>query len=512
MDLEVPELPVGYAALLRRFGLPALWTPRTSYLRAGAKREEHRADGSLRVGYPRAYDPGDETVEHLVFAVRHEGIDLRVLRAVFAEMPGVALRDAVHAQPTSQPLRRLWFLYEWLLERDLDLPDLTQGNYVPLFDPEQFVTGPARNSRRHRVRANGLGARAAMCPVVRRTPAIARQVAEAPALDARARALLDAVPAAVLWRATAFLYDRETRSSYAIERESPREGRVERFVRALREAGEARPMSRELLVRLQNAIVDDAFAETGARVEQNWVGRARADFSEEVFLLPPTPAALPGLLDAWIEFANHLTRSDDNPVPPVVGAAVLAFVFVYLHPFIDGNGRIHRWLIHWAMARRGFGPKGTVLPISAAILRDPARYDEVLDAVSRPIREHVRYAFRGASLEILDEHGDLFRHLDVTAHAEALGDWLARTVERELVDEVRFIERFDAAVAAMRAVREMPDRQERLFIQCVVQNQGRLARHKRDLFPELADLEVTALEDEVRAAFDLPPARGTVAG
>jgi hypothetical protein len=43
-------------------------------------------------------------------------------------------------------------------------------------------------------------------------------------------------------------------------------------------------------------------------------------------------------------------------VDPVVAAAILAFGFVYIHPFEDGNGRIHRYLIHHVLAD---GPVGT---------------------------------------------------------------------------------------------------------------------------------------------------------
>lgn len=503
MAIEGDEVPVGYAVLLRRFSLPALWLARTSAVGAGATREEHRPDGHTHVRYPRAYDPGDATVDHLVFALKYEGVDLRVMCAVLAAMPARELSDALRAQPTSQYLRRLWFLYEWILDARLDLPDLTQGNYVPLLDPARHVTGVAWNSRRHRVRRNTLSPSATMCPMVSRTPLLARQIEDAPRLDAQARALLEGTPPAVLWRATAYLFDKETRSTYAIERETPREGRAERFVRALREAREAPRMTRALLVRVQNAIVDERYAEPRLRAEQNWVGRSSVDFREEVFLLPPVPEALPELVDAWIELANHLTRADDNPVPPVVGAAVLAFGFVYLHPFHDGNGRLHRWLIHWALARRGFVPRGVVLPISAAILRDPLRYDAVLERVSRPIRESVPYEFRGRELALLEDHRALFRHLDLTPHAEALGEWFARTVERELAEEVRFIERFDRAVEGMRAVRELPDRRERLFVQLVVQNAGRLSARKRAQFAELDDDEIASLEAAVREGFEL---------
>lgn len=503
-DPMVGERPFGYAALIARFSLPDRGLIHASYLRTAGMLETRLADGSVRVGYTRQYDPGDRTIDHLVFALKYDGIDLYVLRGVFAEMSTEEITEAIRAQPTGQYLRRLWFLYEWLLGRRLDVDDLTRGNYVPLFDPEAYVVASGHNSRRHRVVVNALGP-ASLCPVVRRTQTLSRQIEEAPRLAAAAKDFLDGVPAETLWRATAYLYDKETRSSYAIEHEEPREGRVERFVRMLREARAAEPMSRALLVRVQNAIVEAGYTEPRERDGQNWVGRASAGFKEEVFLVPPTAASLPGLLDAWIELANTLTRPGENPVPPVVAAGVVSFLFVYLHPFFDGNGRLHRWLMHWALARRSFGPQGVVLPVSAAILRDAARYDDVLDSVSRPIRALARYEFRDKKLVVTDDHADLFRHLDLTAHAEALFGWIARVVEHELRDEVDFIGRFDRAVEGIRATREMPDRAERLFIRYVVQNHGVLSKRKREQFEELSDAELAAMERAVCDAFDLKP-------
>ena len=308
------------------------------------------------------------------------------------------------------------------------------------------------------------------------------------------------MPAATLWRATAWLYDKETRSSYAIEREAPKPGRAERFVAVLRDAWRAEPMSRALLVRVQNAIVEADYAERGERAKQNWVGRTTATFDEEVYLVPPTPAALPALLDAWVELANRLTEADCE-APPVVAAAALSFAFVYLHPFLDGNGRVHRWLVHWALARRGFGPRDVVLPVSAAILHDMGGYHALLERVSEPVRRAARYELRPGGLAVLDDHADLFRHLDLTAHAEALHAWLAQTVDREMPEEVAFLARYDRAVAALRAVRELPDRRERLFLQCVTQNGGRVSKAKRALFEEVPDGELARMEAAVWEAF-----------
>lgn len=41
----------------------------------------------MRAEYPRKYEHGDTTLDHLVFALKYDGIDLRVLRAVLAAMP-----------------------------------------------------------------------------------------------------------------------------------------------------------------------------------------------------------------------------------------------------------------------------------------------------------------------------------------------------------------------------------------------------------------------------------------
>ena len=41
---------------------------------------------------------------------------------------------------------------------------------------------------------------------------------------------------------------------------------------------------------------------------------------------------------------------------------------MFIHPFLDGNGRLHRYLIREELSVLGFTPKGIVLPVSAFIL------------------------------------------------------------------------------------------------------------------------------------------------
>ncbi|WP_436245878.1 Fic family protein [Mesorhizobium amorphae] len=46
----------------------------------------------------------------------------------------------------------------------------------------------------------------------------------------------------------------------------------------------------------------------------------------------------------------------------VVAAAIFAFGFVYIHPFEDGNGRIHRYLIHHVLAMHRFNRREWCFP------------------------------------------------------------------------------------------------------------------------------------------------------
>lgn len=58
--------------------------------------------------------------------------------------------------------------------------------------------------------------------------------------------------------------------------------------------------------------------------------------------MPPAPELCQELMEELMAFANLPEREVD----PLVAAAVTAFGFVFLHPFMDGNGRLSRYLIH----------------------------------------------------------------------------------------------------------------------------------------------------------------------
>src|SRR5208282_5279892 len=120
----------------------------------------------------KRYWPGDTFAGHLTFALRHEDLDLLIIRRVFEAVSPGTMETFIRAAPSGNTARRAWFLYETLTRRTLDLPDAPQAGAVDVLDPKAYFTGRPRLSRRHRVRDNLLGT-ARFCPVIRRTKMLA---------------------------------------------------------------------------------------------------------------------------------------------------------------------------------------------------------------------------------------------------------------------------------------------------------------------------------------------------
>jgi len=495
--------PVGYAALIRQFELTCLPYWHVGFISTAHKRETHHLpDKRVVEAYPpgrRPTTPG--AVGHLVFAIRHEGVSLEILKATFERMDPDELTAAVRDKPTSEYLRRLWFFYEWLLDRRLDLPDITSGRYTHAFPPDAYITHPnPTRSRRHYVWNNGLGS-AEWCPIVRRAGLPDASAVEA--LAAKLATSLQEVDDDLLARAVAYLYTKETKSSYLIEREEPGITRQERFVALLRSADAHGPPTAKDLVHLQQVTVDPRFAENGWRDDEVYVGETLPDFSERVHYVAPKANNVSAMMDACLAMAADLANPLAVAPDPVTAAAIISFSFVYIHPFSDGNGRLHRFLIHQVLSLRGFTPRGAVLPISTVILKDRRGYDDCLEHISRPLLELLSYELDGDGvMTIHGETADHYRYLDLTDQVACLHAWVERTITDELETELRLLEQWDQVTARMMEIADLPDRKRDLFIRCCRQNGGQLSETKRrNQFSELTDAEIEALTAALSEVF-----------
>lgn len=485
--------PIGHQWLRRELGLQVPAPAVESFVVQGARRTAVHGSRTLEF-YPRQYAPEATVVSHLRFALRHEPLDIGVLVAALKVLDPAELEAWVRAEPTGAYSRKAWFFYEVFTRKTLDLEDARTGNYVEALDAERHIVGERRNSARHRVIDNLLGG-PGLCPIVRRTARLTEQMGLL--INEEARILVESYDPVILARAVNYLYTKETRSSFAIEGETPSAGRTDRFVAALKAAPAFAP-NKAALIQLQGDIVDPRYAASDWRNFQNFVGETVGGYREEIHFICPRPQDVPRLMDAWMALT---ARVMSEGVDPVVAAAVISFAFVFIHPFVDGNGRIHRFLMHHVLAKRGYSPEGVIFPLSAAILRDGRSYDQVLESFSKPIFDFISWRWTSEQeIAVANDTGDLYRYFDATAFAEYLYDRVADTVRRDLKDELGFVAVFDHAFTAVREIVDMPDQRVSLFVRLCMQNGGCLSGAKRQHFSELTDDEIALMEKQVQQA------------
>lgn len=495
--LDVPDqaAPAGYAWLVSQYGLSVMPNYRWSFLGRVGGRQSIQEQGITWETFPLDYQP-ENLPGHIAFALKYDGINLEILRACFEELPEddrSLIAAWVRGRPTGTWPRRCWYLYELLSGRRLEVPDAVQGNYLPLLDPLVYFSGPPRRSPRHRVLDNLLGDRD-FSPLVRRTAEL--EAFGRRGLSAQITATLEGYSPDILQRAVSWLYTKETRSSFEIEREQPSTDRLRRFIAVLQQAPRWPALSPEELVRLQNLIVTDRrFQDVGYREIQNYVG---GPGPRDVHFVSPRPEDLPALMDGWLGLVRRLEESEGDAV---VAAAVVAFAFVFLHPFDDGNGRIHRFLIHYLLARKGFTPKDMIVPVSATILARPAEYDAALERFSRPLLERTVYEMGSdGTLEVLNKTIGFFRYFDATAMTEALYGWLSETIEKELPKEMAFVALYREVRQRLVEVVDLPDRLAEPLVARCLENGGTLSNHRRKTtFPMLTDAEVEGVARLIEA-------------
>lgn len=359
---------------------------------------------------------------------------------------------------------------------------MKQGNYVDLLDTEKYYTAQPLQIQRQRIRMNLPGS-LHFSPLIRKTDTLVRF--EKKKLNEKCQEILSRYPAELISRAVHQLYLGETRSSFQIENEALSPDRERRFKALLEKADTEDYLSTEGLLSLHRQIISDPrFHSAGWRTCQVYIGPDTA-----IDFIPPRPEELEELMSGYLECARRMMASE---IHPVVTAAVLSFAFVYLHPFSDGNGRLHRFLIHHILSRKQFTPPGQIFPVSKVLRDDLRAYKEVLDLISAPLLRLIRYT-QDADGRITVDHpsADLFRFMDLTGAVEFIFRVIEKTLDQELVNALNFLRCYDQATHDLtRLMDGLSGRDVDLFIKCCRQNGCRLAEAKRTkFFPVLTETQ-----------------------
>lgn len=458
-------------------------------------------NGDITETYPPHYAPNPDSLSQLEFHIKYDDLNLDFLKEIFNRLTIDEVTNYIQTKPKGRYERRIGMLFEFLTGEQIPVPDLGKENYIDLLDKDKYVTGRVSKIARWNINNNLLGNRD-FCPIIRRTKRLES------CLQEDFQKLIEEVtkefPKEIFYRAVNYLYTKETRSSYQIEKEKPSPERVHRFVTLLEKAGE-QPietlLSEKKLTGLQNEIVDPRYAAKRFRDFQNYIGQTAYNFREIVHYICPPPEFINSIMDGLVH-----TAQKSEGVHPVIRATIIAFGFVFAHPFEDGNGRLHRFLIHDTLTRDKLVQKGMIIPVSAHMVNHIKEYDAALEAYSSPLMSKIKYEMKeDSSMAVLNpaEVEAYFRYPDLTEQAIYLARTIKGTITEDIYWEMEFLVKYDEVKAAIQEIVDMPDRNIDMMIKFLHQNKGELAARKRKHFAELTDDEISRMEITFKDIFEI---------
>lgn len=489
-------LLVGYGAIIEAYNL-TMPIPKTLTLISLAQKRKYATVG-WRV-FPVSYTPKDELYNHLVFAIKYEGIDLLFFKKLFEKLEPETIEAWIKNEPISQYSRKIWFLYEWLMQKQLSIPDTKSGNYFTIIDEKiQYGTSKSINSSRHRIK-NNLPGTVDFCPLIYKTPKLEQYISEN--LQEKTNELISNIHNDILLRTSAFLLLKDSKASFTIESEKPVHNRAVRWGKAIGQAGN-KPLSKEELLRLQQIVIENSrFLKMGYRTEGGFIGEHDRTSGEPI---PEHISARSQDVEKLMSgLINTAKKMEEDKFHPILTSAIIAFGFVFIHPFVDGNGRIHRYLIHHLLASMRFTPKGIIFPVSAAILERIEDYRKILESYSQPLLDFIEWEKTPENnINVLNETIDYYRYFDATIQSEFLFECVEYTIKNILPDEIRYIENYDKMKIWLDDNFQMPDKFVALIIRFLGQNNGKLSkRAKEKEFSELTDDEIYEIENHYKSVF-----------
>lgn len=496
---KVPEdgVIVGYGAIIEVFKLAVPIPNKLSFVSSKNRQFENN---EWKV-YPSRYLPDENLYKHLIFALKYEGVDLLAFKKLFEVLSSVEMEEMIQQENLGQYSRRIWFLYEWLTGKKLNIPDLKTGNLVPVIDEKLQYAIDGVSSPRHKV-INNLPGNQDFCPLIRKTEKLEKYIESN--IRKEKSNYLNRVHKDILQRASSFLLLKDSKASFSIEGENPRNNRAARWGIAIGQAGK-NELSIAELNRLQQLVIEnDRFIKMGIRRQQGFIGDRDRTTQEPI---PDHISAkfedLDQLMAGWIQTQKVLTGSR---MDPVLVAAKIAFGFVFIHPFVDGNGRLHRYIIHHILSQTGYTEQGIICPVSASILTHIQDYAKTLESYSHPILNFIDWkASENNNVEILNETIDYYRYFDATAQAEFLFYCVNDTLVNVIPHEVEYLQKYDEFKRFLDNKYEMPDNMISLLVGFLEQGNGQLS--KRSLKKEFSDLtekEVEEIEGKFKAIFNGP--------
>lgn len=482
-------MSVGYAFLVKRLNLSAFPPKRQADVSPAVAQRIDLPDRILIP--PRMAPESDSLVDQVLFALKHEDVNLQILSEALPVLSAQEVRQKIIEKPSSMAVRKLGFLWEAFSSQQIEDISIA-GKYVDLFNPAKYFTGEPRRIQKWRVNFNGIG-NLKFCPWVERTEKLSED--RIVSVFEKARETFDKIPPALVSRAVSWAYLSETRSSFEIEQELPSGSKAERFIKLLKSANILRQIDEDYLCDIQNQVVRSPFDHAYSfRTTQNWLSNSSLDQALGVAYIPPPPDVIDDLMAGFLQAINTMPHS----VNPVAAAAIASFGFVYFHPFLDGNGRISRFLIHQQLAQAGALPKEAILPVSAAMLKHEGEYLRALESFSKPCRERWTVMFGNKPEMTFNGKASLYRFWDATPQTEFLLDMIETALDEHLVEEIQFLKQYDRLDKVVNEAFDIRQNYRDALVAAAVRR-GRLSKNIRKRFADKVDPEAFDFIDHAAA-------------
>lgn len=490
---------IGFTWLQDKLNIQGFRLTHESYIGTTEKTELSSTNTIVRT-FKSKYDVKvDNPMSHLEFALKYDDLNLAFIKEVFLNIGHKIIEGYIKANPNRKYPRIIGFLYELTGGKSIEVK-VTTTNYEDVLDSTRYFTGSITKISKWKVNDNLLGSKE-YCPVIRKTTELS-ELLDWDIKEAIENLKREYSPD-IFKRASYYLYKKESKSSSEIEKEDPPQERMEKFITLIEEAGQKpfeKSLSEEELVRLQNTIVDPRYADKGFRNFQNYIGQTMRDHSQKIHYVCPPPQFVRSLMQGLINIGKKAASTEI-----IIKATIVSFGFVYIHPFEDGNGRIHRFLIHDILVRDGIVPNSTVLPVSAQILTNIGEYDATLELLSKLIERKVKYDINESgelTVHNVKEIEGLYRYPDLTNHTVFLARAIQSTVIKDVPEELYFLQCYDELKRDIQNIVDMPDNKIDRMILFLHQNKGKLANRKRKHYKELSDKEINEMEQAYNQIFE----------
>ena len=422
--------------------------------------------------YPESYRPKDTVFDQLKFALKYESLNLQCLSDLFKK-PGIdkEIEKALNLNPGGKYNRLMGFYYEFLTKRSLNTQKLDTGNYIDAINKDKYYVAPSIKERKFRVN-NNLTGNGMLTMLINRNENILKD-------DELKLLLIESVseyPVEFLDRATRYLISKETKSSNEIEAESISPNKMIKFIFALETINDEE-LTKEKLIDTLNIIKEKHYHEFDYRYEQNYLGDSGFNYIGSIDYITPKPSDAHELMDEWFLVRDKVLQSD---MPSIAKAAALSSSFVFIHPFMDGNGRISRYIMQDTLYRMGVIDKQYSLPLSSGILLELKKYYDVLNEKSQKIMKYVDFHLDDhGKLTVKGDTGDLYRHLSFNSDALFLSA-IAKKVTKELIPgEIEKLKLFDDIFQNLKENIDLPNKDISLITTLLMTNKGKISIKKR---------------------------------